>query len=337
LPAAKLALLFCPGRKRKPRTWNPGLGVIRLSNQPKNNTALNSDTRPDLAAFGVRLFKLKVQERSRLMLKAVAVRPEPQDIIRRYNPAANRPDPVSEVQKGVREFRGFLHDVNKIGLEELKPKGERETSTFIREMLRRHFFAEFKKYKKILWEAVTNAEWPPFTYWPPAKKLFEEEIEGDGLPPDKARGSLKAEWGNRFKIRIAQLELEEQESQPRPFTQASEIRSWPEIEIVFLSDERVGIVSVGDRKTYNYTELGFEDRRNGTPNGAWTMLREIAKKNGTIPRPSPGKDRATIQKRIEEIREKLRSHFKIEGDPVPFNGNTYQASFKISCGASFEE
>jgi hypothetical protein len=103
--------------------------------------------------------------------------------------------------------------VNKIGLEELKPKGEIETSTFIREVLRRLFFAVFNKHKKILWEAVTSAEWPPFTYWPRAKKIFEEAIGGDDLPPAKARGSLKAEWENHFDIEIGQLER--QESQQR--------------------------------------------------------------------------------------------------------------------------
>jgi hypothetical protein len=66
-------------------------------------------------------------------------------------------------------------------------------------------------------------------------------------------------------------------------------KSWDEIELAFLSDEETG----------------------------------------TIPRPSAGKDRAMIQKRIEEIREKLRGYFKIEGDPIPFNDNMYQASFKI--------
>jgi hypothetical protein len=113
---------------------------------------------------------------------------------------------------------------------------------------------------------------------------------------------------------------------------------WHEIEIAFLSDERVEICCrATERKTYNYGELGFEDRRNGKPNRAWTMLREMAKKNGTIQRPSPGENRAVIQKRIEEIREKLRGHFEnIGGDPIPFNGNTYQASFKISCRESFE-
>jgi hypothetical protein len=114
-------------------------------------------------------------------------------------------------------------------------------------------------------------------------------------------------------------------------------KSWQELEIAFLSDERVEICCGGtNRQTYNYAELGFQDRRNEKPNRAWVMLREIAEKKGTIPRPSPGKDRAKIQKRMEEIREKLLGRFNIEADPIPFNGNTYQASFKISCRASFE-
>jgi hypothetical protein len=112
--------------------------------------------------------------------------------------------------------------------------------------------------------------------------------------------------------------------------------SWSEIEIAFLSDERVEICVAGDRKTYNFGELGFEDRRNGNPTEAWTMLRKLAGSGGTETRPPAGKGRAMIQKRIEEIREKLRSLFGIQTDPIPFNGNTYQASFKTSRRPSFD-
>jgi len=111
--------------------------------------------------------------------------------------------------------------------------------------------------------------------------------------------------------------------------------SWPEIEITFLSDERVEICSGDARKTYNYSELGFEDRRNGRPNRAWIKLREMAENGGAIQSPRAGKDLSICQKRIEEIRKKLRNHFGIGTDPIPFNGNTYKASFKISCRPSF--
>jgi hypothetical protein len=113
--------------------------------------------------------------------------------------------------------------------------------------------------------------------------------------------------------------------------------SWQEIEIEFLSDERVEIRSGNNgRTTHNYGELGFEDRRNGKPSLAWVTLRELAKRGGEMPRPLAGKSRAAGQKRIEEIREKLRNHFNLEGDPIPFNGSTYKASFKVGCRPSFD-
>jgi hypothetical protein len=118
--------------------------------------------------------------------------------------------------------------------------------------------------------------------------------------------------------------------------------AWQEIEITFLSDHRVEIFCGDtDRRTYNYGDLGFQDRRSGKnqapkPTRAWVLLCELAKLNGTLPRPPAGKSRAMIQKRIEEIREKLQGHFGTEADPIPFNGTAYQTSFKISCGPSFD-
>jgi len=113
--------------------------------------------------------------------------------------------------------------------------------------------------------------------------------------------------------------------------------AWQEIEITFLSDERVEIRSGSNGRTnYNYGELGLEDRRSGKPSQAWIMLRLLAESGGEMLQPPAGRGRAKAQKRIEEIREKLRSHFKIDGDPVPFNGSTYKASFKISRRRSFD-
>jgi hypothetical protein len=111
-------------------------------------------------------------------------------------------------------------------------------------------------------------------------------------------------------------------------------KSWQEIEIAFLSDERVDICIGDERKTYNFGELGFEDRRNEKPSFAWVMLRNLAGQNGTLQRPAQGRKRASDQKCIQEIRKKLRTHFKIDTDPIPFNGSVYQTSFKIGCRLS---
>src|SRR5690349_15383347 len=109
------------------------------------------------------------------------------------------------------------------------------------------------------------------------------------------RGNIVGESWARLR-KIAEPSASGVESKPTQKqdngVQQSELtpKSWQELEIAFLSDKRVEICSGGIRETYNYDELGFADRRNGIPNRAWTMLCEIARKNGTIqlPRPLPG-------------------------------------------------
>ena len=115
------------------------------------------------------------------------------------------------------------------------------------------------------------------------------------------------------------------------------LKRWQEIKITFLSDNRIEVCwGATEPETYNYGEFGFEDRRSGKPNLAWIMLRELSKEGGTRPQPPAGKTRAKEQKRIEEIREHLKNHFKIDTDPIPFNGSEYKTSFKIGRKPSFD-
>lgn len=112
---------------------------------------------------------------------------------------------------------------------------------------------------------------------------------------------------------------------------------WDQIEILFLSDERVQINHGTKTETWNYAELGFVDRRNGKANRAWLVLRALAEASGVI-RDAVKTDSAwsRLEKRIQEIREVLRKHFGIDADPVPFvQGTGYSARFKIGCGPSF--
>jgi hypothetical protein len=57
---------------------------------------------------------------------------------------------------------------------------------------------------------------------------------------------------------------------------------WEEIEISFISDERVQIRRGKKTKTLNYAEFGFDDARTGSPNQAWGILRRLAELSGTI-------------------------------------------------------
>jgi hypothetical protein len=116
---------------------------------------------------------------------------------------------------------------------------------------------------------------------------------------------------------------------------------WTAIEIVFLSDERVQIRRASQTETCNYAELGFADRRiedgNAKPNLAWVTLRAMAEQNGIIQNgEQAGAAWPKVEKRMQDIRRVLRTHFGLTGNPVPFvKGVGYEASFKIRCGPSF--
>lgn len=136
-------------------------------------------------------------------------------------------------------------------------------------------------------------------------------------------------------------EIVDEEEHPVP-VQSSEGK-WEDIEISFISDERIQIVRGKKRETLNYTEFGFEDGRSGNPNQAWVVLRRLAERNGCIANQmEAGMDWPRLEKRIQEIRVVLRKHFGIEPDPIPFfeksrvqDKNGYNTRFKISCAPSY--
>jgi hypothetical protein len=117
-----------------------------------------------------------------------------------------------------------------------------------------------------------------------------------------------------------------------------QVEDWPDIEISFLSDERVQIRSGQQNETFNYGELGFVDRRDGKPRRAWILLRHLAESDGTI------RDGTALQmswpqveKGIQEIRQLLRQHFGLSGNPLPFaEGNGYRALFRIVRARSYD-
>lgn len=112
---------------------------------------------------------------------------------------------------------------------------------------------------------------------------------------------------------------------------------WQEVEIWFVSDERVQI-KVGEyTETRNYTEFGFEDGRTKKPDRAWVTLRELAKLGGTIRQATDSRGWDIVEKRMQEIRNVFRNCFSLSDDPLPFvKGTGYRARFKISCAPSFD-
>jgi hypothetical protein len=116
-------------------------------------------------------------------------------------------------------------------------------------------------------------------------------------------------------------------------------QSWMEIQIEFISEERVQIWFQGEPTTVNYEEMGFCDRRNGRPNRCWSLLRLLAQHQGTIPVAGRrSTDWPAIEKRVQQIRKLLQSHFGISQDPLPFEKRVgYQLRCQIKFGSSFDK
>lgn len=138
-------------------------------------------------------------------------------------------------------------------------------------------------------------------------------------------------------------EMANEEEAPAPLELVAQGK-WEDIEILFLSDDRVQIVRGGKRcETLNYAEFGFEDGRTGNPNQAWILLRQLAEKRGCIASQTEAQmEWSKVEKRIQEIRSVLRKYFGITSDPIPFiekthpqNAGGYNACFRISCGPSY--
>lgn len=114
--------------------------------------------------------------------------------------------------------------------------------------------------------------------------------------------------------------------------------SWEDIEIAFISDERVQVQAGKDLQTYNYAEMGFEDKRTGNPNQEWALLGELAKQRGEIAHGSRnGKDFVAREKRMERMRKRLRDQFKIASDPILRDETGYRCRFKIRLAPAFEK
>jgi hypothetical protein len=143
---------------------------------------------------------------------------------------------------------------------------------------------------------------------------------------------------------------------------------WSGITIRVTSDVRVQIHAGSVSDVLTFEEMGFGDRRSQGKGSrrAWKTLLSIAENGGKYeihklkanlePSKGPGREvqrrerqeaqeyvaarkRTAVEKRVGEIRARLRHLFGIEGDPLPFvragDWFGYQALFKIECADSY--
>jgi hypothetical protein len=113
---------------------------------------------------------------------------------------------------------------------------------------------------------------------------------------------------------------------------------WEDVDITFLSEERVQIRIGKDFQTCNYAELGFKDSRSGKPNRAWALLMALAKSRGD-PQYTEQTEKSfpKVERRFQEIRKALRAYFGLDNDPLPYSrGTGYAPRFRIGCAESFD-
>lgn len=116
-------------------------------------------------------------------------------------------------------------------------------------------------------------------------------------------------------------------------------KRWNDVEIWFLSEHSIQAVVCGQHLgSQNYAEMGFENRRTGKPRAAWDALRFLAEHNGTIQRPAHvGKAWLKIEKRIQELRDPLRTAFRVTDDPILFVDGAYTTQFRITLHQAYQQ
>lgn len=120
-------------------------------------------------------------------------------------------------------------------------------------------------------------------------------------------------------------------------------QQWSELQITFLSDDRIEIRIGENTETRNCAEFGFA-RNNGRPKLAWETLRDMARRKGIVQIAADSRQWADTEKRIQEIRKVLRTKYGVADDPIPYRKKTrrnpadfgYHAQFKLRCHPSYD-
>jgi hypothetical protein len=105
---------------------------------------------------------------------------------------------------------------------------------------------------------------------------------------------------------------------------------WEDLAFEFVADEAVNVRFKTETRKLGPEQLGMRNKKNGNPTLAWTLLRTMAVKAGTL----SWKDREAsvrLKKQKQLLSTLLRNAFGISDDPImwrPSQG-TYQARFTI--------
>lgn len=255
---------------------------------------------------------------------------------------------------GVKYYDAYAH-----ALLRLKPRSS-DYSAWVNFALRALVCDELVPYRPVgerdqrlsQWQLHMGLTWRLFDHpnhsalFPMAQRLID--LLEDVMDPywDTFQGTLHTAISRRTLPLLAEGLKELRQVTPTPAAGPSagsgskgqdwQAQNWADVEICFVSDQRVQITVGAHTETLNYAEFGFVDGRSGTPSLAWLTLRVLAEARGTLYREQNGREGTRVEKRMQAIRATLRNYFKLDGDPLPLiKGIGYQTQFRISCAPAY--
>lgn len=105
---------------------------------------------------------------------------------------------------------------------------------------------------------------------------------------------------------------------------------WSDVAIQFVDGHTVSIRCKSKSGTFNYTQMGMVDRRNGNPDVQWQFLSDLADGRGSMSSISGLADRKNV-KRKQTLNERLGVFFGIEGEAVTWEADAseYRCRFQL--------
>jgi hypothetical protein len=105
---------------------------------------------------------------------------------------------------------------------------------------------------------------------------------------------------------------------------------WEEIMFEFVATEVVNLRFWGETRRFEPEHLGMKNQKNGRPTLQWTLLQQMALSGGQLAWSNSGAT-TRIKKQKQELSDKLRAAFGVEGDPIEWDGgiNAYVARFAL--------
>jgi hypothetical protein len=106
--------------------------------------------------------------------------------------------------------------------------------------------------------------------------------------------------------------------------------NWEDVSIRFVDGHTVSIRVKGEAGTYNYTQMGLVDKRNGNPTKQWNVLTAFADGGGELTWQNARATRQ-VQKQREHLAKALKHFFGLTDDPFEYLHHTkgWSARFTI--------